>query len=166
MSTHSDDLLSSPVTLAIHGLGPPEPHSAPGPGSWAAVLQFANSFHRQCLSGQAPNTDSYAMELHAVRMGLQALPQPTTLTIIGDSASVILPLWAQWMVPCHPGEDPPDNLKRYGPCRDQWYALFADLAPHTVRWIAINTGTGVDLVDHAHALAEDALRRTLQPSSY
>jgi ribonuclease HI len=55
-------------------------HGNPGPGGWAATLEFGP--HRKELSGGAPATTNNRMELQAAYEALNALKEPCDVAFV------------------------------------------------------------------------------------
>jgi ribonuclease HI len=67
----------------------------PGPGGWAAVLQFGGKEKELC--GGEPETTNNRMELTAVIEGLSALKEPCRVEITSDSKYVIDSVTKGWV---------------------------------------------------------------------
>ena len=61
-------------------------HGNPGPGGWAAVLEYGN--HKRELSGGIPATTNNRMELQAAIEALNALKEPCEVEFYTDSEYV------------------------------------------------------------------------------
>jgi ribonuclease HI len=68
-------------TVTIHSDGACEGN--PGPGAWAAVLEYGR--HLRELAGSAPATTNNRMELQAAIAALEALKKPCTIDFFTDS---------------------------------------------------------------------------------
>ena len=55
----------------------------PGPGGWAALLQYGN--HARELTGGEPATTNNRMELQAAISALRSLKEPCEVTVFTDS---------------------------------------------------------------------------------
>jgi ribonuclease HI len=129
----------------------------PGPGGWAALLEFAG--REKLLSGEAPaTTTNNAMEIYAVAAALEALKRPCHVTLRADSQYVI------------------DGLQRLlagGPLpeknRDLWQRLRDAAQPHdiTFHWVRGHNGDARnERVDRAaNAAANRAYVLSEQPRS-
>src|SRR5262249_56744239 len=62
-------------------------HGNPGPGGWAAILEFDG--HERELVGATPATTNNQMELTAVLEGLRALREPCRVEVFTDSRYVV-----------------------------------------------------------------------------
>ncbi len=67
----------------------------PGPGGWAAILQFGA--HKKEISGSMPMTTNNRMELFAVISGLGALKERCEVHIHSDSAYVVNAFEKKWI---------------------------------------------------------------------
>jgi ribonuclease HI len=67
----------------------------PGPGGWAAVLQFGGKEKELC--GGEPETTNNRMELTAVIEGLCALKEPCRVELTSDSKYVIDSVTKGWV---------------------------------------------------------------------
>src|SRR5262245_7551369 len=78
MADTQDDLPE--VTLTTDGAA----RGNPGPGGWAALLQFG--VRERLLTGEGPeHTTNNAMELYAAAAALEALKQPCRVRLRTDS---------------------------------------------------------------------------------
>src|SRR5688572_19256678 len=66
-----------------------------GPGGYAAVLYHGEILHLE-LSGGEPCTTSNRMEIMAAITGLQAVQQPSIITLCSDSQYVIKTMTSGW----------------------------------------------------------------------
>lgn len=105
-------------------------HGNPGPGGWAAVLQYEQ--HQRELSGGAPATTNNRMELQAAIESLKALKEPCEVEFYTDSEYVRngVSRWVAgwkrngWMT----------KLKTPVKNEDLWRALDASASRHKIRW--------------------------------
>jgi ribonuclease HI len=67
----------------------------PGPGGWAALLQFGAK--EKMLSGSEPDTTNNRMELRAVIEGLLALKRKCHVTVVTDSQYVMKAFKEGWL---------------------------------------------------------------------
>jgi ribonuclease HI len=67
----------------------------PGPGGWAAILQFGDKERELC--GGEPETTNNRMELTAVIEGLRALKEPCRVELTSDSKYVIDSVTKGWV---------------------------------------------------------------------
>jgi ribonuclease HI len=105
-------------------------HGNPGPGGWAATLQYGG--HRKELSGGAPATTNNRMELQAAIEALNALKERCEVTFYTDSEYVKRGI-GQWI----------SGWKRNGwktsakkPVKndDLWRALDSAATRHNIVW--------------------------------
>lgn len=105
-------------------------HGNPGPGGWAAVLEYGQ--HKRELSGGVPATTNNRMELQAAIEALRALKEPCAVEFYTDSEYVKNGV-SGWLV----------NWKRNGwrtkskkPVKneDLWRALDSSVSKHKVEW--------------------------------
>ena len=75
----------APETVVIHTDG--SCLSNPGPGGWAAILQWQDKERE--LSGSEPDTTNNRMELMAAIMGLNAVTRPMAVDLHTDSRYVM-----------------------------------------------------------------------------
>ncbi len=102
----------------------------PGPGGWAAVLEYAGRTKE--LSGGEPATTNNRMELQAAIAALAALKEPCEVVLFTDSEYVRdgitkwLPRWKArgWM---RTAKQPVKN-------EDLWRALDAAASRHRIDW--------------------------------
>lgn len=105
-------------------------HGNPGPGGWAAVLEYGQ--HRRELSGGVPATTNNRMELRAAIEALNALKEPCGVEFYTDSeylkngVSEWLTRWKRngWRTK---SRKPVKN-------EDLWRALDSLVSRHNVRW--------------------------------
>ena len=124
-------------------------HGNPGPGGWAAILQFGP--HTRELSGGAPATTNNRMELQAAIEALTALKEPCEIDFFTDSEYLRQGV-SGWIW----------NWKRNGwrtaakqpvKNRDLWERL-AELADkHQVDFRRVKGHSGIELNDRVDRLA-------------
>lgn len=75
--------------VVIHTDGACEPN--PGPGGWAAILQFqtSNGIHQKEVFGSHPSTTNNRMEIMGVIESLKLLKRPCDVTVFSDSRYVV-----------------------------------------------------------------------------
>ena len=130
----------------------------PGPGGWAAVLQYGE--HRKELSGRYRDTTNNRMELRAAIEALELLSRPCRVDLFTDSTYVRNGI-TQWV----------RNWQRNGWCtaakkpvknKDLWQQLVAAIARHEpaggVEWHWLKGHAGNDLNERADDLANTAAR--------
>ena len=132
----------------------------PGPGGWAALLR--KDGQERMISGAEGETTNNRMELMAAIEALEALDQPTELTLTTDSQYVRQGI-TQWIF----------GWKKNGwktatkqPVKNQvlWQRLDQAVATHSVEWRWVKGHSGHrenEMVDEAANLAIDAM--LLQP---
>jgi ribonuclease HI len=105
-------------------------HGNPGPGGWAAVLEYHQ--HKRELSGGVPATTNNRMELQAAIEAFSALKEPCEVEFYTDSEYVRNGVM-RWLA----------NWKRNGwrtkskaPVKneDLWRALDSSISRHKVEW--------------------------------
>jgi ribonuclease HI len=124
MAHPTNDLLS--VTITTDGAA----RGNPGPGGWAALLQFGE--RERLISGEGPeHTTNNAMELHAAAAALEALKRPCRVTLRADSRYLI-----EGLQRLLAGGAPPEKN------RDLWTRLLAAARPHaiTLEWVRGHAG--------------------------
>lgn len=113
-------------------------HGNPGPGGWAAILEYGP--RRRELSGGVPATTNNRMELQAAIEALSALKEPCEVEFHTDSEYVKNGV-SEWL----------SNWKRNGwrtkskkPVKneDLWRALDSQVSKHQVKWHWLKGHTG------------------------
>ncbi len=125
----------------------------PGPGGWGAILRSGK--HEKEISGGEPSTTNNRMELTAAIRALEALKNPSTVTITTDSRYVMdgitrwLPKWKKngWRT----------SDKSAVKNDDLWRALDAAAARHQVHWKWVAGHSGHPENERADALARAAI---------
>lgn len=106
----------------------------PGPGGWAALLQFGR--HERVLTGGAPLTTNNRMELQAAIEALRALKEPCRVELHTDSAYLQRAFTEGWI----------DKWQRNGwrtsskkPVENQdlWQQLVELTDRHEVTWVKV-----------------------------
>lgn len=126
-----------------------------GPGGWAAVLVFTDTKgekHEREYVGWTEEATNNRMELMACIMGLRALTEPCTVTLVTDSMYVLkgftlyLPKWLRnnWKN----GPKRQNDVKN----RDLWEQLLNAAQPHTITWEHVHGHSG-----HVHNEKADEL---------
>ena len=113
-----------------------------GAGGYAAVLYYGEILHLE-LSGGEPCTTSNRMEIMAVIAGLEAVQQPSIITLCSDSQYVIKTMTQGWK-----------RLKNV----DLWTRLDAVAEPHHITWKWIRGHRGIAGNERADELANIAAR--------
>jgi ribonuclease HI len=128
----------------------------PGPGGWGAVL-IAGA-HEKEISGGEPATTNNRMELMAAICALDALKQPSSVTLHTDSRYVMdgITRWmTRWKANGWRTSD-----KKPVKNEDLWRALEAAAARHDVTWKWVEGHSG-----HVQNERADALARAAIPTS-
>jgi ribonuclease HI len=125
----------------------------PGPGGWGAILRLGA--HEKELSGGDPATTNNRMELMAAIEGLNALKNPSRVTLYTDSRYVMdgATTWMKgWKVKGWKTADrkPVKN-------EDLWRALDDAMARHTITWRWVKGHDGHPENERADALARSAI---------
>ena len=127
----------------------------PGPGGYGAVLQFGQ--HRRELSGGFAETTNNRMELLAVIVGLEALIEPSEVTVCSDSRYIVDAVnkgWAQrWRT-----NGWQRNKKDRAVNPDLWGRLLDLLEHHDVEFEWVRGHAGNPGNERADALAVAASR--------
>jgi ribonuclease HI len=129
----------------------------PGPGGWAAILQWNGS--EKLLVGAERLTTNNRMEMTAALRALEALKRPSEVTLVTDSKYLLdgltrwLPGWKRngWRTA---SKSPVKNA-------DLWMALDAAAQPHRIRWEWVRGHAGHPLNERADALANQAIATML-----
>src|SRR5262245_23448870 len=124
MANPSDELPS--VTITTDGAA----RGNPGPGGWAALLQFGQ--RERLIAGEGPErTTNNAMELHAAAAALETLKRACRVTLRADSRYLIEGLQRLLAGGGLPGKN-----------RDLWTQLLAAARPHTIvfEWVRGHAG--------------------------
>jgi len=130
-------------------------HGNPGPGGWAAILEFANKSRE--LSGNDPVTTNNRMEMMAVVEGLRALTEPCRVEVWTDSRYVVdgmkswLAGWKKrgWKTA---NKQPVKN-------EDLWRSLDAEAGRHSVEWNWVRGHDGHPQNERCDELANAAIGR-------
>jgi len=125
----------------------------PGPGGWGAILRAGG--HEKELSGGERTTTNNRMEMTAAIRALEALKQPSVITLYTDSRYVMDGV-TKWII----------NWKKNGwktadkkPVKneDLWRALDAAAAPHKITWRWVKGHAGHPENERVDALARAAI---------
>ncbi len=144
--------MTPPPHIIIYTDGACDPN--PGPGGWAALICSGST--QKTLSGGEPATTNNRMELTAAVKALQALQQPSNVTIYTDSTylqrgiSEWLPNWIRrnWRTTSGKVAN-----------RDLWEALVAATGTHQVEWRWLRGHAGHHHNELVDRLARQALKR-------
>ena len=130
-------------------------HGNPGPGAWAAVLQYGK--HVREITGGIAATTNNRMELMAAIESLNLLKEACDIDFHTDSEYVRNGI-TQWLT----------GWKRNGwrtaakkPVKnaDLWQQLEAANARHTVRWHWVKGHAGNDLNERCDELVQEAIAK-------
>ena len=121
----------------------------PGPGGWAAILQWQDNERE--LNGSDPNTTNNRMELTAAIMGLSALTRPMTVDLYTDSRYVMNGV-QDWM-PHWKANGWKTAAKKPVANQDLWQQLDAAVARHTVHWHWVKGHSGNSMNERCDVLA-------------
>jgi len=130
----------------------------PGPGGWGVLLRAMEGdriVKEKCLSGGEADTTNNRMELMAAISALEALSQPSALTIVTDSAYVKggvtgwIHGWKKngWKTAAR---KPVKNV-------DLWQRLDTAQAPHRVTWEWVKGHAGHPENERADELAREGM---------
>lgn len=128
----------------------------PGPGGWAALLQFGR--HERVLSGGAAQTTNNRMELQAAIEGLRALKEPCRVRLHTDSAYLQRAFTEGWLVKWQQNgwrtssKKPVEN-------QDLWRELVALTDQHDVTWVKVKGHANDELNNRVDGLAVAALEQ-------
>jgi ribonuclease HI len=124
----------------------------PGPGGWAALLLSGD--HRKELSGGLSDTTNNQMELTAAIRALEALKNPSRVTLVTDSQYLRMGI-TQWIT----------NWKRNGwktanktpvKNRDLWETLDGLTRQHEITWKWVKGHAGQPENERVDQLATEA----------
>ncbi|MFN0067603.1 MAG: ribonuclease HI [Limisphaerales bacterium] len=133
----------------------------PGPGGWAAVLQFGGQIRE--LSGGEPATTNNRMELRAAVEALRTLKEPCEIEFHTDSQYLrqgITGWIAGWK---RNGWKTAD--KKPVKNQDLWEALDAEASRHTVDWRWVRGHAEDPMNERADRLAAAEIKRLRAPRS-
>jgi ribonuclease HI len=139
--------------VTIHSDGACEGN--PGPGGWAAVLQYGN--HQREISGHALAATNNRMEIQAAIEALRSLKEPCEVDLHTDSEYLrdgITSWVATWKVKGW-------KTKEKKPVRnvDLWKELDALASSHQVKWHWIKGHAGHPLNERCDQLAVQEIRK-------
>lgn len=135
------------VTIFTDGACDPNP----GPGGWAALLQFGD--HEKTLKGSEASTTNNRMELTAALSALQALKQPCQVQLFTDSEYLKKGI-TEWM----PAWRRRKWRRKGGELAnaDLWQALDEISARHQVTWHWVRGHAGNKNNQRVDSLAREA----------
>jgi ribonuclease HI len=140
--------MSGRKKITIHSDGACEGN--PGPGGWAAVLEYGSRSRE--LSGGEPATTNNRMELQAAIAALDALKEPCEIDFFTDSEYLrdgITSWISGWKARGWRTADrkPVKN-------DDLWRRLDASAAPHQIHWQWLKGHAGHALNEHCDQMAK------------
>jgi ribonuclease HI len=130
-------------------------HGNPGPGGWAAVLEYGK--HRRELSGGAAATTNNRMEIQSALEALTSLKQPCEVELHTDSLYLKkgVTMWlAGWKA-----NGWKTKAKQPVKNADLWRALDAVAAPHSVQWKWVKGHAGHEHNERCDQLANAEIAR-------
>ena len=126
--------------------------SNPGPGGWAAILQWQGNERE--LAGSEPETTNNRMELMAAIKGLNAVKRPMTIELHTDSRYVMNGV-KDWM-PRWKANGWKTAAKKAVANQDLWEKLDRAVTRHTVHWHWVKGHAGISLNERCDILAKSA----------
>ena len=126
--------------------------SNPGPGGWAAILQWQGNERE--LTGSEPDTTNNRMELMAAIMGLNAVTRPMLVDLHTDSRYVMNGV-QDWM-PRWKANGWKTAAKKPVANQDLWQLLDQAVIRHQVRWHWVKGHAGNPLNERCDVLAHSA----------
>ena len=124
----------------------------PGPGGWAAILQWQDNERE--LTGSEPDTTNNRMELMAAIMGLNAVTRPMLVDLHTDSRYVMNGV-KDWM-PRWKANGWKTAAKKPVANQDLWQQLDEAVTRHQVRWHWVKGHAGNPLNERCDVLARSA----------
>lgn len=127
----------------------------PGPGGWAAVLQFGP--HKKEISGCEPETTNNRMELMAAIQALSTLKEPCIVALYTDSAYLCRAFHENWLTNWqHNGwktaqKSPVEN-------KDLWEQLIQLSSIHDVTWNKVKGHSDNEWNNRCDVLARKAIQ--------
>lgn len=129
----------------------------PGPGAFAAVIEEGGAVRE--VAGAERDTTNNRMELLGAISGLEALAQPSQVTVECDSTYVVKGMreWvAGWQRRGWRTADKRPVLNR-----DLWERLVRAAAPHKVRWVWVQGHAGHPGNERCDRIANETIDRML-----
>lgn len=125
----------------------------PGPGGWAAILQYKEN--EKVLYGSEPHTTNNRMELMAVIKALEVLTESCQITITTDSKYVSQGI-TEWI---HAWRKKGWRNASNKPVKnaDLWQQLDAQVQRHTISWEWVKGHSGHEGNEKADAYANQAI---------
>jgi len=140
-------------TVVIYTDGACDPN--PGPGGWAAILQFGT--HRKEIYGSAENTTNNRMELQAAIEALCYLKSSCKVELHTDSEYIQKGI-TEWMT-LWIARGWRTSKKRPVANQDLWLELVSAMKPHKVDWKWVKGHAGNHLNEHVDTLARASITR-------
>ena len=134
----------------------------PGPGGWAAVLQYGDSL-REIFGGEADTTNN-RMELMAAIRALEELKSPQRVTLYTDSQYVQkgMTAWlADWKAKNWQTKAKTPVLNK-----DLWLRLDAAAAKHDMDWRWVKGHAGDAMNTRCDALAQQQAQRQAKATGW
>ncbi|MDC1383236.1 ribonuclease HI [Candidatus Puniceispirillum sp.] len=132
--------------------------SNPGPGGWAAILQWQGKERE--FSGSEPDTTNNRMELMAAIRGLDAITRPMKVSLHTDSRYVMNGV-QDWM-PRWKANGWKTAAKKAVANQDLWQELDAAVTRHDVCWYWVKGHAGNPLNDRCDILARSAAEAIIE----
>lgn len=135
-------------SIIIYTDGGAQPN--PGIGGYGAVLMSGQ--HRKELSGSEPQTTNNRMELTAVIVALEALKNPSQVTLYSDSKYIIDAITKGWLAGWQrrnwkkADKKPVEN-------QDLWQRLLPQLSNHEIDWQWVKGHAGIPENERCDELA-------------
>ena len=126
----------------------------PGPGGWAAILQFGE--HERVITGYEPKTTNNRMELLAVIEALTVMKEPVRAAVHTDSAYIANAFQENWIEGWirrgwkTAGKKPVKN-------KDLWERLIELTKIHAVEFVKVRGHADDDLNNRVDGLAVMAM---------
>lgn len=111
----------------------------PGPGGWAAILQY-NGKEKEICGGEKDTTNN-RMELTAVIQGLKALKEPCEVTVYSDSRYVVDSISKRWVFSWEKNGWRKSD-KKPALNSDLWQELLKQIRYHETRFVWVEGHSG------------------------
>jgi len=128
----------------------------PGPGGFAAVLQYGE--HEKEISGGEAATTNQRMELQAAIAALEQLKEPCHALVHSDSAYLVNAFRQRWLDKWQQNGWQ-NSQKRPVENRDLWERLLSLTAKHQVEWVKVTGHADNELNNRCDRLAKAAIPR-------
>ena len=128
----------------------------PGPGGWAAIVQYPDGGEKEISDGEEHTTNN-RMELTAAIMSLLSLAEPAPVKLVTDSKYVRdgITSWIHGWKKKNWVNSAGDPVKN----KDLWEQLDAAMQRHEVEWEWVKGHAGDELNERCDRLARDAAER-------